>query len=110
MRQFLLAQNKTLLGKFSPRSLLLNFLARQAVIIGTDVGSERSSPLFRCFFQKQFVQDCGLGVKLALACLLLQVGQTLRGESKRAPSLNTRVSIRHNTLYHITGMIIVRFR
>ena len=43
---------------------------------------------------------------MALACLLLKVGQTLGRESECTPLLNSSMSIRHSTLYHITGMRI----
>src|ERR1035437_200844 len=105
MRKFLLVENKSLLGKFAPSSLLLDFLVAQAVVVSGDLGFERCSPLFRCFFQKQVVQDCGLGVQLPFAGLLLKISQTLGRESEGASPLITWVHIRHSTLYHIIDMI-----
>ena len=61
MRKFLLVENESLFGKRAPSSLLLDFLVAQAIVIGGDIGFEIGSPLFRCFFQKQPVQNRGLG-------------------------------------------------
>src|SRR5690349_1652794 len=77
MRKFLLVENKSLLGKFAPSSLLLDFLVAQAVVVSRDLGFKRRSPLFPGLFLKQLVQDCGLGVQSPVACLLLKISQTL---------------------------------
>jgi len=85
------------LGKFSPSPLFLDFLIAQAVVVGGDIGFERRSALFHAFFLKQLVQECGLGVQLALVCLLVQVSKTLRGEGERATLLDASAAVLHST-------------
>jgi hypothetical protein len=107
IRNFILLQDETLLRKFSPGSILLHFLIAQIVVIGGNIGFERRPALFHALFLQQLVQKCGLGVQLALACLLFQIRETCRGERKRTSPLNVSVRVRHSTLYHIIGMIII---
>jgi len=47
---------------------------------------------------------------LPLACLLLQIRQTRRGECKRASPLKGPVRVCHSTYYHIIGMINIAHR
>jgi len=108
MREFLLTKSEMTTGKFSPQPVLFDFGVAQAVIVGRDLGLERRSPLFRCLFQKQLVQDGGLGAEVSLSCLLLQVGETLRREGEGASPLGARVPVWHNTLYHTLGMTVAR--
>src|SRR5271165_2932836 len=107
MREFLLIQSEIASGKFSPQSVFFDFGFAQAVIVGGDIGFERHSSLFHAFFLKQLVQECGLGVQLSLACLLLQVRETCGGKRKRTSLLYGSVCVGHNTSYHIIGMIIM---
>src|SRR5208282_879750 len=107
MQEFLLIQGKMASGKFSPGSVFLDFGIAQAVVVGGDIGLERRSPLFHALFLKQLVQECGLGAQISPACLLVQVSETIGRESEGAPPLNTWVRVRHSTLYHIIGMIII---
>src|SRR5208282_4537292 len=107
MQEFLLIQGKMASGKFSPGFVFLDFRIAQAVVVGGHVGFERRPPLFPCLFQKQLVQERGLGSQLSPACLIVQVSETLGRQGEGAPLLNAWVSVRHSTLYHIIGMIIV---
>ena len=94
-------------GKFSPQFIFFDFGFAQAVVVGGDIRFERRSALFHALFLKQLVQECGLGVQLALACLLLQIRETRRRERECAPLLYAWISVSHSTLYHIKGMIII---
>lgn len=93
-------------GEFSPQSVFFDFGFAQAVVVGGDIRFERRFSLFHAPFLKQLVQECGLGVQLALACFLLQIRETRRRERECAPLLSAWISVRHSTSYHIIGMII----
>jgi hypothetical protein len=55
MREFLLGKNEMLLGESPPTSLLLDFVVGQTVVIGLNIGFERSPLLFLRLFKEEFV-------------------------------------------------------
>lgn len=75
-------------GKFSPGSLFLDFGVSQSVVVGGDIGFERSSPLFPFFLLKEFIESRRLGIGASTPRFLLQIGEAGGRESKCAPLLD----------------------
>jgi hypothetical protein len=78
MQEFLLAQGKMASGKFSPRSVFLDFGVSQSVVVGRNLSFESRSLLFQFLVAEQFVQNRRLRVGTPSAGLLVKVSQVFR--------------------------------
>jgi hypothetical protein len=92
-------------GELAPDSVFFDFSIAETVIIGSDGSFQGCYLPLSLFLLQKFIQNRRLRIGAPPPRLLLQIRKTRWGERKCAPLLNVWVSVRHNTVYHIIGMI-----
>jgi hypothetical protein len=87
MQEFLLTQGKMASGKFSPRSVFLDFSVSQSVVVGGNLSFEGRPLLFQLLLAEQFVQNRRLRVGTPSMGLLVKVCQVFRRKGECTPLL-----------------------